>query len=210
MATPRQAPRDPWAELATKRKPRRKLRLSTIAKAATAVVGFASAVTGLLFAFLPQLQPDEPAPPPAEQSATLSGLVLDPDTTRRQYLDRTDQPRLGFTNEQLAKRGAFVRFRVEIVGYRGKTVPLQSELVDGRTGDELGQIRAVTIKPPADRVSSPWHDWVALRSGTGRYVIVVKLLDERSVRAIACIQSEPFGGLAGLAPGKRLGLCESA
>lgn len=174
------------------------------------MVGFASAVTGLLFAFLPQLQPDEPAPPPAEQSARLYGLVLDPDATRGQYLERTEQAKLGFTKDQLAQRVAFVRFRVEIVGYRGRTVPLQSELVDARTGDELGQIRAVTITPPADKVSSPWHDWVRLRPGTGRYVIVIKLLDERRVRAIACVQSEPFGGLGGLATGKRLGLCEEA
>jgi hypothetical protein len=143
----------------------------------------------------------------AEQLGRLSALVLDDDTTRGQYLDRTDQPRRGFTPGQLARRGAFVQFRVELVGYRGTAIPLERELVNARTGDELGQLRAVTITPHSERVESPWHDWVPLRPGKGSDVLVVKLLDERGVRALDCLQSPPFGGLAGSVPGKRLGLC---
>ena len=73
--------------------------------------------------------------------------------------------------------------------------------------DEIAQLRAVTITPPANRVASPWHDWAPLPPGKGSYVLVVKLMDERAVRAIACTQSAPFGGLAGRLPVKRLGLC---
>ena len=206
MATPKQKQRRP------EQAPPREGRTMTLVKQAAAVVGLVSAVVGLLFLLVPQLRPDDsPATaPPAEQSGRLFGLVLDADTTQGQYFDRTDQPKLGFTPEQLALRGAFVRFQVEIVGYRGKEVPLQRELVDARTGDEIGQLSADTIVPTADKVVSPWHDWVALRPGKGRYVLVVKLLDEQRVRSLACVQSEPFGGLAGLAPGKRVGLCAAA
>ena len=178
-----------------------------IAKQAGVVVGLVSGIVGLLFLFLPQLKPEAPPPPAAEQLGTLSGLILDPDATRGQYLERTDQPKQSFTAEQLARRGAFIRFRVEILGYKGKTLPLQRELVDAHTGDEIAQLRAVTITPPANRVASPWHDWAPLPPGRGSYVLVVKLMDERAVRAIACTQSAPFGGLAGRLPVKRLGLC---
>jgi hypothetical protein len=41
-------------------------------------------------------------------------------------------------------------------------------------------------------------------------VLVVELLDERRIRALDCIESPQFGGLAGLAPGRRLGLCSAA
>jgi hypothetical protein len=182
----------------------------TLVKQAAAVVGLVSAVAGLVFLFLPQLRPGDktPEPPPAEQSGTLSGLVLDADTTRGQFLDRTDRPKVGFTKQQLARRGAYVRVRVELVGYRGKSVPIQREVVDARTGDELGQRRTDAIVPTAGRVSGSWPDWIALRPGRGSYVVVVKLLNLGGDAALDCVQSEPFGGLAGLDPaGKKLELC---
>jgi hypothetical protein len=181
-------------------------RTMTLVKQAAAVVGLVTAVAGLVFLFLPQLRPEEspPPPPPAEQSGRLTGLVLDPETTRGQYLARTDQGTLGFTKEQLARRGVYLRVRVELVGFRGRSVPIERELVDARTGNELGQRRSDAIVPTAERVTGSWPDWVALRPGGGSYVVVVKLLNLRGDAAIDCVQSEPFGGPA---PTRKLELC---
>ena len=211
MTTVEQPPQDPPRGEAAPppEEPSAGRSLKKIFGAVAAAVGFVSSVAGLVFLFAPQLQPDDdppPAPPPA-QFGRLSGVVLDADATRRQYLERTDQPKLGFTEAQLARRGAFVQFKVELVGYLGTTIPLQRELVDARTGDELAQLRAVTITPPSNHVSSPWYDWVELRQGTGRYVVVVKLLDETRTRALDCLQTPPFGGLGGLEDGDELALC---
>ena len=90
-------------------------------------------------------------------------------------------------------------------------MPHPAELVDARTGDEIGQLSADTIVPTAEQgLLALGTTAVALRPGKGRYVLVVKLLDEGRVRSLACAQSEPFGGRAGLAPGKRVGLCAEA
>jgi hypothetical protein len=110
--------------------------------------------------------------------------------------------------EQLAVVGASVFARVELLGYRGETLTLQRQIVDARTGDVVGEARDFRIKPSADRVSHRWWDWAPLRKGRGSYVIVIKVLDERQVAAIACGQSPPFGGLGGALPAKPPQLCE--
>ena len=210
MTTVEDPPR-PEAEAPPREEPSASRRFAKIFGAVAAGVGFVSSVAGLVFLFVPWLQPDDdpPPPPPAAQFGRLSGVVLDGDATRRQYLERSDQPKLGFTDAQLARPGALVQFKVELVGYLGKPIPLQRELVDARTGDELpgSQLRAVTITPPSNHVSAPWYDWVELRPGTGRYVVVIKLLDETRTRALDCVQSPPFGGLGGLEPGDEIALC---
>jgi hypothetical protein len=177
------------------------------AKQAGVIVGLISGVAGLIFLFFPQFRPERHEPNPA-QSAKISGVVSNPRTTRGQFLDYSDQPKLGFTKEQLAIVGASAFARVEIVGYRGKTLTLERQLVDARTGDVVGQARDFTVTPPANRVTHRWWDWVRLRPGRGTYVMVIKLLDEREEAAIACGQSPSFGGLGGFAPAKPPQLCE--
>jgi hypothetical protein len=179
----------------------------TFAKQAGVVVGLISGVVGLLFLFFPELRPERGGPSP-DQSATISGVVSNPRTTRGQFLDYSDQHREGFTKEQLAMVGASAFARVEIVGYRGKTLTLARQLVDTRTGDVIGQARDFQVTPPANRVVHRWWDWVPLRPGRGSYVMVIKLLDERQEAAIACGQSPPFGGLGGRAVGRPIHVCE--
>jgi hypothetical protein len=179
----------------------------TFAKQAGVIVGLISGVVGLVFLFFPELRPERGAPS-LDQSAAISGVVSNPRTTRGQFLAYSDQRREGFTKEQLAVVGASAFARVEIVGYRGKTLTLERQLIDTRTGDVIGQARDFKVTPPANRVVHRWWDWVPLRPGRGSYVIVIKLLDEREQAAIACGQSPPFGGLGGRAVGKPIQLCE--
>jgi hypothetical protein len=177
------------------------------AKQAGVIVGLISGVVGLVFLFFPEIRPERDEPV-ADQSAKISGVVSNPRTTRGQFLDYSDRSKLGLTTEQLAEVGASAFARVEIVGYRGKALTLQRELVNAGTGDVVGQARDFIVTPPANRVTHRWSDWVPLRPGRGAYVMVIKLLDDRQQAAIACGQSAPFGGLGGFVPAKPPQLCE--
>lgn len=179
----------------------------TLAKKAGVLVGLISGLAGLFFLFFPQYRPERSGPP-ADQSAAITGVVLNPRTTRGQYLDYSDQSKLGFTKQQLAVVGASAFARVEIVGYRGKKLTLARQLLDARTGDVIGQARDFRVTPPADKVVHRWWDWVPLRPGRGSYVMVIKLLDEQEQSSIACGQTATFGGLAGALDAKPPIVCE--
>src|SRR4051812_23910001 len=96
-------------------------RAMRLAKQAGAVVGLCSAVVGLVFVFFPGLQPEPHAAPP-DRSAAITGVVMNPSTKRGQFLDYSDQSKLGFTRQQLAEVGASAFARVSIAGFRDTTL----------------------------------------------------------------------------------------
>jgi hypothetical protein len=179
----------------------------SLAKQAGVIVGLVSGAAGLVFLFFPQYRPER-SEPTADQSAAITGVVLNPRTTRGQHLDYSDQSKLGFTEQQLAVVGASAFARVQIVGYRNKTLTLARQLVDARTGDVVGHARDFLVNPPADKVTHRWWDWVPLKRGRGSYVMVIKLLDDQQGVAIACGQTRPFGGLAGSVAATAPAICE--
>jgi hypothetical protein len=176
----------------------RRITLSTVVKATASLVGFVSALLGLVFLLRPGLQPDEPPPPPpppARTRASLSPITVEPRISRRQYLSRTDQSAIGFTEEQLAVRGAFVRIRVQINGFRAIPITFSRELVDAATGEQLSQTDAFTITPPADEVDRDFHDWVPLEDRSGRYFLIFKLLAPEEDAPLATLQTKELAGL---------------
>ena len=179
----------------------------TLAKQAGVIVGLLSGAIGLFFLLFPQYRPER-TEPPADQSASITGVALNPRATRGQHLDYSDQSKVGFTKEQLAVVGASAFARIQIVGYRDKTLTLARQLVDARTGDVVHQARDFPVTPPADKVSHRWWDWVPLRKGRGSYLMVIKVLDEQQAAAIACGQTPLFGGRSGRLPAKAPTICE--
>jgi hypothetical protein len=179
------------------------------AKQAGVVVGLVSGVVGLFFLFFPQFRPERHQPPP-DQSAEVTKMELNPSVTQGNYLDYADQKKDGFTKEQLAQVGASAFARVTIVGYKGKPLTMEQQVVDAKTGRVVGQKRDFIVTPGADTVSHRWPYWVPLRPGRGSYVMVIKVLDETATSAIACGQTKPFGGIAGLVPMKPPQVCEGA
>jgi len=173
------------------------------------VVGVIAGILGLVFLVFPQLKPERSSPA-ANQTASVSGLVVNPRTRRGQFLDYSDQSKLGFTKEQLRVVGASAFARVQLVGYRGRTLTLERQVVDARTGDVIGVARDFRVTPPADNVTHRWWDWTPLRPGRGSYIMVIKVLDDRQQAAIACGQTPAFGGLGGKLPPMELHLCEGA
>jgi hypothetical protein len=178
----------------------------SVAKQASVVVGLVSGVVGLFFLFFPQFRPEHHGPP-ANQSAHVGKIRLNPRITHGNYLDYADQKKDGFTKEQLAQLGASASARVTIVGYKGKPLTMEQQVVDARTGNVIGETRDFTVTPPADTVSHRWPYWVPLPLGRGSYVMVVKVMDEKATSAIDCGQSGLFGGVAGLVPAKPPQVC---
>ena len=173
-------------------------RTMRLAKQATVIVGLVSGTVGLLFLFVPSLRPGGGSDAP--QSARISGVKLNPRTTNGQFLDYSDKSKLGFTQKQLAVVGASIFARIEIDGYRGKSLTLERQLVDTRTNNVVGTTRDYDVKPSKDQVTSRWSDWVRLRKGSGSYVLVLKVYDAQTHLSLACGQTDPFGGLAARTP----------
>jgi hypothetical protein len=182
-------------------------RTITLAKKGGVVVGLISALVGLVFLLFPQIKPERHQPT-ADQTASVSGMVLNPRTTQEQFLAYSDQSKLGFTRQQLEVVGASAFARVQIVGYRGRTLILERQLIDATTGNVIGQARDFRVTPPAEKVTHRWWDWTRLRPGRGNYIVVIKVLDDKQHAAIACGQSKPFGGAGGMLSARTLHLCE--
>jgi hypothetical protein len=174
----------------------RNSRLMRLATQGTVIVGLISATVGLLFLLVPSIRPGQGSGPPADQAASISGIVLNQHTTHGQFLDYSDQSKLGFTPQQLAVAGASAFARVQLVGYRGKTLTFERQLVDATTQNVVGEARDFAVTPTADRVTHRWWDWTPLPPGGDSYVMVIKVLDEDKKSAIACEQSGVFGGLS--------------
>lgn len=181
----------------------------SFAKQAGVVVGLISGIVGLFFLFFPQFRPERHPPPPT-QSADVTKMELNPRVTQGNYLDYADQKKDGFTEEQLSQVGASAFARVTIVGYKGKPLTMEQQVVDAKTGGVVGQKRDFTVTPTADTVSHRWPYWVPLRPGRGSYVMVIKVLDQDGTSAIACGQTKPFGGTLGLVSMKPPRVCEGA
>jgi hypothetical protein len=160
------------------------------------VVGLITGVLGLVFLVLPGLKPEAPERDGArETSARLTQVDLEPRISRGQYLARTDQPASGFTGQQLAVRGAFIRFRVRITGFENNPLTLRRELVDARTGNEMSESSAFTIKPSSDEVERDWHDWIPMSGRDGQYFAIIKLLAEGEDAPLATLKTDAFSGL---------------
>jgi hypothetical protein len=181
----------------------------SVAKQASVVVGLVSGVVGLFFLFFPQFRPERHGPPP-DQSADIAKIALNPRITHGNYLDYADQKKDGYTKDQLAELGASAFARVTIVGYKGKPLTMEQQVVDALTGNVVGQTRDFTVTPTADTVSHRWPYWVPLPHGRGSYVMVIKVLDEKATSAIVCQQTGLFGGTAGLVPAKAPQVCEAS
>jgi hypothetical protein len=163
---------------ASRRKPSRLKTLPGIARALVGTVGFAATVVGLVFVLWPSLKPD---PPPAEQGATLSNAQVEPRMSFGEYLDRIQQSRAPYDRATLAGRGAFVEFDFAVRGYKNKHLPLGWQLLDARSGAQLGQSRAIRVTPRADRDAGAWNVWIPLRRSARRMYAQIALYNAAGV-----------------------------
>lgn len=143
------------------------------------VVGVLSGVVGLVFLLRPDLAPE---PPARERSATLALLDVQPQLTRRQYLQRVDLSPAGsgLTPAQLDERGAFVEYRYNLVGYKGKRLPVKHELFDAATADEVSEAEEFSIEPLAAEDTGEWHAFVPVPR-RGRFFVRLQLSEPNGI-----------------------------
>jgi hypothetical protein len=151
-----------------------------------------SALVGLVFLFVPGLKPEPPAP---TRSARLASVEFVPSLSMRQMLDRTDQSTAGLTREELATRVVFLRYRFETVGYKGKELPIKTELIRADR-DEVNEQRPFAIVPQANEDNGTWFTWAELPRDRARYRLLLQIFEPDEVVPIDELQSEPFRGRA--------------
>jgi hypothetical protein len=168
------------------------------------IVGLVTGIAGLVFLFKPDLKPSPEAP---EQAATLSQLSVRPDASFREYLARVDLPPTAYTKAQLARRGALLRFRVRITGFEGQRLILKWELFDSKSGEQVNESKATTIRPTAGTNEANWHFWVPLPRREGEFYAVVELQQqqEHHLLALDTVQTDPFRGRAAAASAQASG-----
>jgi hypothetical protein len=160
-------------------------------RATAAAVTFAATVIGLVFALWPAARPDEP---PAAKGATLRNLTLDR-VSFGQYLDRIAQSRSPYVRAQLQRRGLLVGLDFKIEGYRSKQLPLQWQLIDARSGDQIARSRDLFITPTANVDRNTWSVWIrAPRGRARRFFVELELLDDRGEVPLGRLRSARFTG----------------
>jgi hypothetical protein len=147
-----------------------------------------SAVVGLVFGLAPGLKPEPPAP---KRSAKLASVEFVPSLSMRQMLDRTDQSNAGLTRKELAARVVFLRYRFETVGYKGKELPIKTELIHAN-GDQVHEQRPFAIVPQANEDDGTWYTWARLPRDGARYRLVLQIFEPNEVVPIDELRSEPF------------------
>lgn len=159
------------------------------------LIGLVSGIVGLVFLFKPDLQPSGEA---AKQAATLSQLTMKPNASFREYLARVDLPATPYTEGQLARRGALLRFRVGITGFEGDRLILKWELFDAASGDQINESKATSIRPTTETNEAIWHFWVPLPRRSGKFYAVVELKQQKEhhLLALDTLQTDPFRGLS--------------
>jgi hypothetical protein len=167
---------------------------SAVLALAGTIVALVSGIAGLVFLFEPDLKPTGEA---AKQAATLSNLRVNPNASFRQYLARADLPATGFTDAQLTRRGALLRFRVQITGFEGKRLTLKWELYDAASGDQINESKATTITPTTETNEANWPFWVPLPRRAGKFYAVVELKQQKQnyLLALDTLETDPFPGL---------------
>jgi hypothetical protein len=123
----------------------------------SALVAFIGTGLGIVLVLWPSLTPEGR---PATQSATLEKLTLDRKVTFGQYLDRIKLSRTPFKANQLARRGALLKFDFIITGYRDKRLQLRWQLIDADSGEQLDQSSDILITARATTDRGTWDVWV--------------------------------------------------
>jgi hypothetical protein len=173
-----------------------KKRVAGLIAVVAGLVSVVSAIVGLVFLFSPNLKP-EPLPP--ARSAQLSGLTLDPNAPFSQYIQRLRIEGLketDFTPKQLRERGALASFQVRVVGYKGMHLPLDWQLIEMSTEEELQEERSTILIPSVNDDSATKDIWVSLPRRQGSFRLEIQLLLQRGNNFVVLsrLQTRPFAG----------------
>src|SRR5207248_4718441 len=127
---------------------------------AGAVVSLITGLVSLVFVFKPGCQPQSG---PDNASATISDVSVERGITFGQYLQRMDYPAGTLSKTYLDRRGALVQFHFKISGFKGKTLPLETQLINDDTHNLVGGTqKGISIKPGTNADEDDWFVWASV------------------------------------------------
>jgi hypothetical protein len=151
--------------------PKPRFRRPTVGQA-SALVGLVGGIVALVFIFKPGWKPQ---PSPDVAKATISDTKVVQPITFRRYLQRQQLPvPASLSPQYLARSGVMVPFHYEIIGLRGKHLPLRWELSDAASNDLIdSEDSAYRLTPSTNDEAADWSVWLpAPRKGRRYYVTV--------------------------------------
>lgn len=129
----------------------------------TAIIGALSTALVLLGGYLGLLNEGQKtwnslfghhhAPPKKVLAETTRIVVQDLRTSRLtfgQYLDNLSEPKSGFSRARLHEQGLFMVARVRLVGYRGRTMPVEWHIFDAASNDQVRLLRSTARADSSD------------------------------------------------------------
>ena len=147
----------------------------TLLKVVGAIVGVVSGIVGLLFLLVPDLRPEGS---PENQQASLSEPLLERNISRAEFLNRMEFRSEGWTENELAARGAFVETRATAVGYKGVPLMIKWELIDVSTGDTVGGDNTDGFMTPSNEGGVVQGFFVPLPRKEGMFYVRLQLVHE--------------------------------
>jgi hypothetical protein len=134
------------------------------------------------------------APPTKVPAATTRIVVQKLSTgglTFGQYLDHLSEPRSGFSRARLRERGLFMVARVRLVGYRGRTLPVEWHVFDAASKDQVTLLRSTARADSSDDTATEPR-WFHPRQTGHRYYLEYVIYSDRgsTQQEIARKQSE--------------------
>ena len=173
---------------------KRRLRLPTLAQAATAV-GLIGGIVGLVFVFRPGWKPDSPVD---VGKADITEVRVRQPVTFGRYLQRLKLPPGTLSEQQLRRLGVLIAFEAQISGFKGKELPLRWELNNAATGELVAADQAVSIVPSTNDEGRTWFVWAPTPKTNRKYYVTVTIYQPPKGDVDVPLEdfdSPPFSGL---------------
>jgi hypothetical protein len=151
--------------------PKRRFSRPTVGQI-SAIVGLVGGIVALVFIFKPGWKPQ---PSPDVAKATISDTKVVQPVTFKRYLQRQQLPiSPSLSAAYLARGGVMIPFHYEIIGLRGKNLPLRWELSDAETNDLVAsEDSAFRLTPSTNDEAADWSIWLpSPKQGRDYYVTV--------------------------------------
>ena len=131
-------------------------------------------------------------------SVAIEEPLIDFPVTRAQSLVRLSLPPTGFTEEQLAERGAFATVSFRVVGFAGEQLPVRWSVLDSE-GNTVGlEDRRTRFEPERDDMTIVHRFWAAIPEARGPHRLEVEVYGpgadpgDPAVAPLDLAQSAPF------------------
>ncbi len=178
--------------MSSEAEPKPKRSVSAAIGLAATTVGLVGGIVSLVFVFRPGCQPQAP---PDRAAAAISDVSVERGVTFGEYLRRLDYPRGSMSKDFLGRPGALVQFHFVISGFKGKELPLESQLINDDSHHLVSTTRNISIRPGTNAEEADWFVWTPLPKSRHRYHVVVTIEQPDGNVRLRAFPTPSFRGL---------------